>query len=187
MVDDSIDISTGVRRRSGVGIQAVYVAHLVQGAHGHGLWWAIVHITTEFVLFVGAARGGAQRRQDTTWRAWRRPYLASGGPDTVRNLSISDMVEQASPGPYVELFARRSTGGWECGRRERQHRGHADMSARRTTVPLTPREMLAAAVIIGGLTLSCVLLVGLLFVSLYVAVQIGGEILYVLKGLLPHG
>lgn len=61
------------------------------------------------------------------------------------------------------------------------------MSARRTTVPLTPRETLAIAVIIGGLTLSCVLLVGLLFVSLFVAVQIGGEILYVLKGLLPHG
>ena len=57
-----------------------------------------------------------------------------------------------------------------------------------TTVPRpTPRVMLAAVVIIGGLTLSRVLLVGLLFVCLFIAVQIGGEILYVLKGLLPHG
>jgi hypothetical protein len=61
------------------------------------------------------------------------------------------------------------------------------MSARRTTVPLTPRETLAVVVIIGGLILSCVLLVGLLFVCLFIAVQIGGDILALLKGLLPHG
>ena len=63
--------------------------------------------TTEFVLF---CRRGSLRpldRLDTTWFAWPR------GPHSVKPAAFCDIVEQVSPGPYVELFARAPRLGWD--------------------------------------------------------------------------
>jgi N6-adenosine-specific RNA methylase IME4 len=43
------------------------------------------------------------------WFNWKRMGKAhSRKPD-----AFIDMVEQASPGPYVEMFARRARFGWD--------------------------------------------------------------------------
>lgn len=70
-------------------------------------------ITTEFVLF--ARRGSLKANRTTgTWWNWKRPYdgrgkpMHSGKPD-----AFLDLVESVSPGPYLELFARRQRLGWD--------------------------------------------------------------------------
>ena len=64
-------------------------------------------ITTEHVLF--AHRGGLRplRREPTTWWLWKRG-AHSRKPD-----AFLDVVESVSPGPYLELFARRNRLGWD--------------------------------------------------------------------------
>jgi N6-adenosine-specific RNA methylase IME4 len=63
--------------------------------------------TSEFVLF--AKRGGAPalRRVETTWFEWPR------GAHSVKPEAFLDLVESVSPGPYLELFARRQRLGWD--------------------------------------------------------------------------
>lgn len=63
--------------------------------------------TTEFVLF---CRRGSLRhidKQDTSWWNWKR------GKHSAKPDAFLDIVEQVSPGPYVELFARRARFGWD--------------------------------------------------------------------------
>lgn len=70
--------------------------------------------TTEFVIF--ARRGSLQplRRWDSTWFQFKRPYNHNGGPaHSAKPEGFLDVVEQVSPGPYAELFARRARLGWE--------------------------------------------------------------------------
>lgn len=80
---------------------------------GIGLGGAFT-ITTEFVIY---ARRGAlkpRRRWDTTWFAFKRPYSATGGPEhSAKPEGFLDVVEQVSPGPYLEVFARRARFGWD--------------------------------------------------------------------------
>jgi N6-adenosine-specific RNA methylase IME4 len=63
--------------------------------------------TTEFVLF--AHRGGLRpsARHDSTWFAGPRANH-SQKPDV-----LLDIVEKVSPGPYLEMFARRARFGWD--------------------------------------------------------------------------
>ena len=63
-------------------------------------------ITTEHVLF--AHRGGLRplRRVPTTWWNWKR------GRHSAKPEAFQDMVETVSPGPYLELFARRPRLNW---------------------------------------------------------------------------
>jgi len=63
-------------------------------------------ITTEHVLF--AHRGGLRplRRVPSTWWNWKR------GRHSAKPEAFQDMVETVSPGPYLELFARRPRLGW---------------------------------------------------------------------------
>lgn len=64
-------------------------------------------ITTEYVLFCRRGSLKACRRIDSTWWAWSlRQHSAK--PE-----AFTDMVEQVSPPPYVELFARRQRLGWD--------------------------------------------------------------------------
>ncbi len=74
---------------------------------GLGLGGTFVN-TTEFVLFCRRGTLPAKRRIDTTWWQWPRQSSHSGKPE-----HFIDMVEQVSPGPYVELFARRHRLGWD--------------------------------------------------------------------------
>jgi len=73
---------------------------------GPGGTWAQ---STEYVLFCRRGSLASLRRFDSTWFNWRRMGKAhSRKPD-----AFLDMVEAASPGPYVELFARRARFGWD--------------------------------------------------------------------------
>ncbi len=58
-----------------------------------------------------AAKGTAERekllRAETSWFTWPR------GRHSAKPEAFQDIVEQVSPGPYLELFARRKRLGWD--------------------------------------------------------------------------
>jgi N6-adenosine-specific RNA methylase IME4 len=63
----------------------------------------------EYVLFCRRGSLAHVEKQDSVWFNWKRQGKAhSRKPD-----AFLDMVEQVSPGPYVELFARRARFGWD--------------------------------------------------------------------------
>lgn len=65
----------------------------------------------EFILF--GRRGSLRhlRRLDSVWFNWPRPMPYGGHSRKPEH--FLDIVEQVSPGPYVELFARRHRLGWD--------------------------------------------------------------------------
>ena len=63
--------------------------------------------TTEFLLFCRRGSLDPKTRIDTTW------FAASRGPHSVKPALFLDLVEQVSPGPYAELFARAPRLGWD--------------------------------------------------------------------------
>lgn len=62
--------------------------------------------TTEFCLFARRGTLAATKRVETTWWHWKR------GPHSKKPEAFQTMVESVSPGPYLELFARRKRHGW---------------------------------------------------------------------------
>jgi N6-adenosine-specific RNA methylase IME4 len=62
----------------------------------------------EFVIY--AKRGAPKMRGTvpTRWFTWPR-----SGRHSQKPAAFLDMVEQVSPGPYLELFARRQRLGWD--------------------------------------------------------------------------
>lgn len=68
--------------------------------------------TTEFVLFCRRGRLKHSRRVDSTWWTWQRPYENGHIKHSAKPEAFIDMVESVSPGPYLELFARRNRLGW---------------------------------------------------------------------------
>ena len=62
--------------------------------------------TSEFVIYARRGKPKAAR-VDSTWFAWPRAEH-SRKPD-----AFLDMVESITPGPYLELFARRNRLGWD--------------------------------------------------------------------------
>lgn len=79
------------------------------GAGGHYV------STTEFVLFARRGVEGSNpiRRSDSTWWNWKRPEDGTGPCHSRKPDGFLDLVEQVSPGPYAELFARRARFGWD--------------------------------------------------------------------------
>lgn len=77
---------------------------LVKRRMGLGNYWRISH---EFLLT--AIRGDAPRFRDNSLRSWFEVEQTSRSvkPEEVRTL-----IERATPGPYLELFARREVVGW---------------------------------------------------------------------------
>jgi N6-adenosine-specific RNA methylase IME4 len=79
---------------------------------GGGLGGAY-RISSEYVIF---ARRGKLRELETvrgTWFNWKRPYNAQGKPmHSAKPPEFYEMVETVSPGPRLELFARRPRDGW---------------------------------------------------------------------------
>lgn len=73
--------------------------------HGIGLGGAYT-LTTEHCLFSRRGVCAAERRMDSTWWEWKR------GKHSAKPEAFIDMVESVSPGPYLELFARRNRLGW---------------------------------------------------------------------------
>jgi N6-adenosine-specific RNA methylase IME4 len=64
-------------------------------------------LTSEYVLFARRGRGAFEQRHPTTWFQWPR------GTHSSKPEAFLDIVEQVSPGPYLELFARRARFGWD--------------------------------------------------------------------------
>jgi N6-adenosine-specific RNA methylase IME4 len=79
---------------------------------GLGLGGAFT-ITTEFVLFARRGSLPPLARSDSTWFRWKRPYVNGVAAHSHKPEGFIDLVEQTSPGPYVELFARRARFGWD--------------------------------------------------------------------------
>jgi N6-adenosine-specific RNA methylase IME4 len=73
---------------------------------GIGLGGAFTQ-TTEHVLFARRGSLAAKRRLNTTWFQWPR------GAHSAKPEAFLDLVESVSPGPYLELFARRQRLGWD--------------------------------------------------------------------------
>lgn len=63
--------------------------------------------TTEFVLFCRRGSLKAKQRVERQWFEWSR------GEHSAKPEAFLDLVEQVSPGPYLELFARRQRLGWD--------------------------------------------------------------------------
>jgi len=55
---------------------------------------------TEFVLFARRGRLPTQKRINSQWFEWPR------GKHSAKPEAFRDLVEEVSPGPYLELFAR---------------------------------------------------------------------------------
>lgn len=94
---------------------------------GIGLGGAFT-ITTEFVIYARCGSLAPQRRWDSTWFPFKRPYNANGAPaHSAKPEGFLDVVEQVSPGPYLEMFARRQRLGWDTWGNEALN--HVDMDA----------------------------------------------------------
>ncbi len=71
-------------------------------------------ISTEYVIFARAGRLRHLGRVTGTWFQWKRPYRSDGKPDhSAKPGAFFDVVESVSPGPYLEMFARRQRLGWD--------------------------------------------------------------------------
>lgn len=62
---------------------------------------------TEYVLFAKRGSLAAKDRETRNWWEWSR------GAHSAKPEAFLDMVERISPGPYLEMFARRNRLGWE--------------------------------------------------------------------------
>jgi len=61
----------------------------------------------EFCLFCRRGTLAATQRVNSQWFEWPK------GEHSAKPEAFLDMVEATSPGPYVELFARRARFGWD--------------------------------------------------------------------------
>lgn len=61
---------------------------------------------SEFCLFAKRGKLSALTRTNRDWWNWPR------GAHSAKPEAFQDVVESVSPGPYIELFARRSRLGW---------------------------------------------------------------------------
>ncbi len=62
----------------------------------------------EFVLFARRGTLAPKSRVARDWFEWPRRGGHSAKPE-----AFLDLVEQVSPGPYLEMFARRARFGWD--------------------------------------------------------------------------
>ncbi len=65
-------------------------------------------IAAEYVLFCRRGTLASLSRHDRNWFEWGRSNTHSAKPD-----AFLDLIEQVSPGPRLELFARRQRLGWD--------------------------------------------------------------------------
>lgn len=61
---------------------------------------------TEFILFCRRGTLNAKCKVDTRWWGWSR------GKHSEKPEAFQTIVESVSPGPYLEIFARRKRHGW---------------------------------------------------------------------------
>ena len=63
--------------------------------------------SAEFVLYCRRGSLKALSRADRQWWVWSR------GEHSAKPEAFMDLVEQVSPGPYLEMFSRRARLGWD--------------------------------------------------------------------------
>jgi N6-adenosine-specific RNA methylase IME4 len=79
---------------------------------GMGGAWGI---STELILFARRGRVPALGKVVGTWHQWKRPYDERGKPmHSAKPPEFYDLAAQVSPGPRLELFARRARPGWDA-------------------------------------------------------------------------
>lgn len=88
------------------GVRSSQLLTWCKSPHGLGPGGAFAN-TTEFVLYCRRGSLGVRRRMDTTWWHWPRGRHSEKPP------AFLDIVEEVSPGPYVELFCREPRFGWD--------------------------------------------------------------------------
>lgn len=94
---------------------------------GQGLGGAF-GIDTEYVLFCRRGSLAHHGRVIGTWHQWKRAYDERGKPKhSAKPPQFLDLVEQVSPGPYLEMFARRQRLGWDTWGNEALN--HVDIDA----------------------------------------------------------
>lgn len=72
-------------------------------------------ISTEHVLYCRRGSLKAHGRVGGTWFNWKRPYDERGKPrHSAKPGAFMTMVEEVSPGPYLEIFARENRPGWDA-------------------------------------------------------------------------
>jgi N6-adenosine-specific RNA methylase IME4 len=62
----------------------------------------------EFVMFARKGKLKTLSKVERDWFEWKR------GQHSAKPEAFLDMVEQVSPGPYLEMFARRNRMGWSA-------------------------------------------------------------------------
>lgn len=85
------------------------------------VWWAkrnyglgrFPRVAHEAVLL--ARRGSLPYAEvgEPSVQEWRQVYSSEGKVHSAKPDGMLDLVERASPGPYLELFARRARLGWD--------------------------------------------------------------------------
>lgn len=80
---------------------------------GGGLGSDAYGLSTEFCLFARRGKCPAVSRVGTSWFNWKRPYLNGYPRHSAKPHDFFQMVEQVSPGPFLELFARDKRDGWK--------------------------------------------------------------------------
>jgi N6-adenosine-specific RNA methylase IME4 len=88
------------------GLRPVQLLTWCKRPMGLGLGGTFVN-TNEYILFCKRGHLPALQRIDTSWWLWKRQRRHSQKPEEFQTL-----VETVSPGPYLELFARRTRPGW---------------------------------------------------------------------------
>lgn len=73
---------------------------------GIGNYWRNSH-----EILLTAVRGDAKRFNDHSMMSW---IEKSRGAHSAKPEEIRNMIERASPGPYLELFARRRADNWDA-------------------------------------------------------------------------
>jgi N6-adenosine-specific RNA methylase IME4 len=71
---------------------------------GRGNYWRMSH-----EVMLTAVRGENDRFDDLGLRSW---IEAPRGPHSEKPDIVREMIERASPGPRLEIFARKLTPGW---------------------------------------------------------------------------
>lgn len=64
-------------------------------------------LCVEPILFCRRGTLAAKKRCDRNWWSWPR------GAHSVKPPGFQTLVEEYSPGPYLEMFARRKRDGWD--------------------------------------------------------------------------
>jgi N6-adenosine-specific RNA methylase IME4 len=100
-LEDSYDVARSW------GFQPSTVLVWAKTPRGLGMGGAFT-VTTEYVLFCRRGSLAFRNKQDRNWWNWKR------GQHSAKPEAFLDLVEAVSPGPYLELFARRNRMGWSA-------------------------------------------------------------------------